>query len=43
MNSGDAFSNNDNAELKVHETFITDNRIARKKKRSYAKAEEFVI
>ena len=37
-NSGDAFSNFVNAKLKVDETFITDNRIARKNKRSYADA-----
>ena len=38
MDSGDAFSNYVNAELKVHETLITNNRIGRKKKKSYAKA-----
>ena len=37
-NSGDAFSNFVNAKLKVDETFITDNRIARKNKKSYAEA-----
>ena len=34
MNSGDAFPNFVNAKLKVDETFITDNRIASKKKTS---------
>ena len=38
MNSEDAFSNFVNAKLKVDETFITDNRIARKNKKSYAEA-----
>ena len=33
-NSGDAFSNFVNAKLKVDETYITDNRIARKNKKS---------
>ena len=37
-NSGDAFSNFVNAKLKVDETFITDNWIARKNKKSYAEA-----
>ena len=37
-NSGDAFSNFVNAKLKVDETFITDNLIARKNKKSYAEA-----
>ena len=37
-NSGDGFSNFANARLKVDETFITDNRIARKNKKSYAEA-----
>ena len=32
MNSGDAFSNYVNTELKVDTTFIPDNRTARKKK-----------
>ena len=35
MNRRDAFSNYVNAELKVDQTFITDNTIARKKKKSY--------
>ena len=34
MNSGDAFPSFVNAKLKVDETFITDNRIASKKKTS---------
>ena len=34
MNKGVAFSNFVNAKLKVNETFVTDNRIARKKKKS---------
>ena len=33
-NSGDAFSNFVNAKLKVDQTFITDNRIARKNKKA---------
>ena len=37
-NSGDAFSNFVNAKLKVDETFITDNQIATKNKKSYAEA-----
>ena len=37
-NSGDAFSNFVNAKLKVDETFITDNLIAKKNKKSYAEA-----
>ena len=37
-NSEDGFSNFVNAKLKVDETFITDNRIARKNKKSYAEA-----
>ena len=37
-NIGDAFSNFGNAKLKVDETFITDNQIARKNKKSYAEA-----
>ena len=36
MNNGDAFSNYVNAELKVDEAFITDNRVARKRKKPYA-------
>ena len=35
MNIGDAFSNFVNAKLKVDQTFITDNRIARKNKKPY--------
>ena len=38
MNSGDTFSNFVNAKLKVDETFMTDNCIARKKKKSYTEA-----
>ena len=38
MNSGDAFSNFCNAELKVDEIFTTDKRIARKNKNSYSEA-----
>ena len=38
MNRGDSFSNFVNDKLKVDETFITDNHIARKKKKSYAEA-----
>ena len=44
MNSGDfvgAFSNYVNAYLKVDETFIIDNQIARKKKKSYAEAARY--
>ena len=36
MNSGDAIQHYVNAELKVDQTFIRDNPIARKKKKSYA-------
>ena len=43
MNSGDAFSNYVNAELKVDETFITDNRTPRRKKRYYAEAVRYKI
>ena len=38
MDSRDAFSNHVNAKLKVDETFITDNRIARKREKSYVEA-----
>ena len=38
MNIGDAFSNFVNAKLKVDQTFITDNRIERKREGFYAKA-----
>ena len=37
-NSGDAFSNFVNAKLKVDQTFITDNRIERKREAFYAEA-----
>ena len=38
MNSEDAFSNYVNAELKVDESFITENCIGKKRKKSYAGA-----
>ena len=38
VSSGDAFSNYVNAKSKVDETFTTDNRITRKKKKSYVGA-----
>ena len=38
INSVDVFSNYVNVKLKIDETFITDNRIARKRRKSYAEA-----
>ena len=38
MNSGDAFSNFVKAELKVEDTFMTDNSIAKKKRKKKKKS-----